>query len=301
MRIIDKTPLQDENGEINIIARIQGTLKYGLSWYGELEAQKVVIAQLDRMLEKGFVLIRNFTLPNSEIVIPIILIGAGGIWVIHITNAKGYFEAKGDQWNTVSNGRSQPARINLLNRVSQVARALQKYLDIHKFNLPVTVEPVLLASDPGAQIESVRPVARVVRSDALKQFAVSLTQARPVMSVGTIYELADQILDPSLRKSAKPEAEEQPASRARAIFNSSETSEEFNPADLGFEFSEEGAEQAVPVQPVPEQRKPQRPPTVAPAKSKLPLGMNRNQLILLSVMLVVECCVLIGFAFILFQ
>ena len=65
MKIIDKTALQDENGNINIIARVQGTLKYGLSWYQELEAQKTVITQLDRMLEKGFVLIRNYTLPNS--------------------------------------------------------------------------------------------------------------------------------------------------------------------------------------------------------------------------------------------
>jgi hypothetical protein len=302
MRIIDKTPLQDENGEINIIARIQGTLKYGLNWYGELEAQKLVIAQLDRLLEKGFVLIRNFTLPNSEIVIPIILIGAGGIWVLHVTNARGYFEAKGDQWNTVSNGRSQPARINLLSRVSQVARVFQKYLDINKFNLPVTVEPILLASDPGAQIESVRPVARVVRSDALKQFAASLIQARPVISVGAIYDLADQIIDPNLRKTAelqKPEPENQPAERARAIFNSSDTDEEFNPANLGFEFKEEGAEQPVPVQPVPEQHRPQRRP--APAKSGLILGMSRTQLIMLAVMLFVECCVLIGFAFLLFQ
>lgn len=303
MKIIDKTPLQDQNGEINIIARIQGTLKYGLNWYGELEAQKMVIAQLNRLLEKGFVLIRNFTLPNSEIVIPIILIGAGGVWVIHVTNAKGYFEAKGDQWNTISNGRSQPASINLLSRVSQVTRVFQKYLDIHKFNLPAPVEPVLVASDPGAQIESVRPVARVVRSDALKQFASSLVQARPLMSVGTIYELADQILDPKLRKSAeppKPEPENQPASRARAIFNSSETPGEFNPADLGFEFTEEETEQPVPVQSL-AQPTPQRQPTPSPAKSGLPLGMNRTQLILLSVMLLVECCVLIGFAFILFQ
>lgn len=303
MRIIDKTPLQDENGEINIIARIQGTLKYGLNWYGELEAQKMVIAQLDRLLEKGFVLIRNFTLPNSEIVIPIILIGAGGIWVIHVTNAKGYFEAKGDQWNTVSNGRSQPASINLLSRVSRVARVFQKYLDLNKFNLPVAVEPILLASDPGAQIESVRPVARVVRSDALKQFAASLIQARPVISVGAIYDLADQILDPSLRKTAepqKPEPENQPANRARAIFNSPNTDDVFNPANLGFEFEEEvGAEQPVPVQPVPEQRKPQQRP--APAKSGLILGMSRTQLIMLAVMLLVECCVLIGFAFLLFQ
>jgi hypothetical protein len=180
MKIIDKTPLQDENGDIGLIPRIQGTLKYGLNWYAELEAQKTVIAQLDRSLEKGFVLIRNFTLPNSEIVIPVILIGAGGIWVIYVTNAKGYFEAKGDQWNTISNGRSQPAKINLLSRTAQLTRVFQKYLEIHKFNLPVNPEPVLIASDPGAQIESMRPAARVVRSDAIRQFAASLLQARPV-------------------------------------------------------------------------------------------------------------------------
>ena len=82
MKIIDKTPLQDAKGQISLPARVQGTLKYGLNWYAELEAQKAAIAQLDRILEKGAVLIRNFTLPNSEIVIPLILISTGGISVI---------------------------------------------------------------------------------------------------------------------------------------------------------------------------------------------------------------------------
>ena len=130
MKIIDKTPLQDANGNISLVARIQGTLKYGLNWFAELEAQKAVIAQLDRSLEKGFVLIRNFTLPNSEIVIPIILIGAGGIWVIYVTKEKGSFEAKGDQWNTVNaDGKSMPASINLIDRVSKLSIVFQKYLE----------------------------------------------------------------------------------------------------------------------------------------------------------------------------
>ncbi len=71
MKLIDKTPLQDDKGNISFVARVQGTLKYGLNWSAELEAQKTVIAQLDRQLEKGFILIRNFTLPNSEIVLGI--------------------------------------------------------------------------------------------------------------------------------------------------------------------------------------------------------------------------------------
>jgi hypothetical protein len=300
MRIIDKTPLQDKNGEINIIARIQGTLKYGLNWYAEMQAQKAVIAQLDRLLEKGFVLIRNFTLPNSEIIIPTVLIGTGGIWVMYITNAKGYFEAKGDQWNIVSGGRPQPARINLIRRAGQLTRAFQKYLEIQKFDLPVTPEAVLIAADPGAQIESVRPAVRVVRSDAIKQFAASLMQARPAMPVGLIYDLADWIIDPSLRKhlQASAPAEDQAAARARAIFDASEPRGDFNPRDLGFAF-EDGTETPAEFEAQPA---PAREPPPAPSQIKRGLfGMSRLQTFVLAVMALIECCILTAFAFMLLQ
>ena len=49
MKIIDKTPLHDEKGQLSLIGQIQGRLKYGLSWPAELEAQKQVIDQLDRV------------------------------------------------------------------------------------------------------------------------------------------------------------------------------------------------------------------------------------------------------------
>lgn len=307
MKIIDKTPLQDEKGDISFTARIQGTLKYGFNWYAELEAQKTVIAQLDRALEKGFVLIRNFTLPNSEIVIPIILVGTGGIYVIYVTNEKGFFEAKGDQWNTVSNGKSQPARINFLSRVVQLSRAFQKYLEIQKFNLPAPVEPVLIASDPGAQIDSTRPVARVVRSDAIKQFSASLLQARPLMSSAVVYDLADQIIDPSLRREASPaaaaspkgESAERPVSRAQAIFNASDSSESFDPNDLGFAF-EEGIT-PVSLQAVPQNLREPNPARPLPASKPIPakgkiLGMTNTQAALLAGMFMIECCLLIGFA-----
>ena len=223
MKIIDKTPLQDANGNINIIARAQGTLKYGLSWFGELEAQKTVIAQLDRLLEKGFVLIRNFNLPNSEIVIPIILIGSGGIWVIYVTQVKGRFEAKGDQWNTINHNdeKSQPASINLISRVSQLTSAFQKYLKIQKIEMPNPVEAVLIAAEPGAHITSMRPKARVVMSDAIKPFANSLLQARPIWRTDFIYDLADRLVDPRPPMTLEPvapslpEAGQPPISPAR--------------------------------------------------------------------------------------
>ena len=137
MKIIDKTPFQTEKGEISLLDRLQGTLKYGFSWYPELAVQKNIIDQLDRALEKGFVLIRNLTLPGSEIVEPIILIGQGGIYVIYVTHLRGSYEAKGDQWNIEdNNGRSRPAPINLMSRVSRLAKVLIRYLQTQNIESP---------------------------------------------------------------------------------------------------------------------------------------------------------------------
>src|SRR5258706_1393869 len=300
MKIIDKTPLHDEKGQINFIGRIQGVLKYGLSWSAELDAQKNVLAQLDRILEKGFVLIRNFTLPNSEIVIPMILLGPGGVTVIYVTTVKGFFEAKGDQWNTLVNGQAQPASINLLNRVTRFARAVQVYLERQKIDLPGMVEPVLITADPGAHIESMRPAARVVMSDAVKQFGTSLLQARPVWRSDIAYSVADLIIDPRPPEAAVPiqqQPVEQPsgASRAQAIFNASEQAQPFDTNDLGFAFEEEGQDAS---QPAGEQ--PRASQAGRPQQRKI-LGMTTTQVTILAVMLLCQICILIGAGLILFK
>ena len=300
MKIIDKTPLQDASGNINPIARVQGTLKYGLSWFAELEAQKAVIAQLDRLLEKGFVLIRNFTLPNSEIVIPIILIGAGGVWVIYVTKEKGNFEAKGDQWNTLdNNGRAQPAPINFISRVSQLTTAFQKYLKIQKIEIPNPIEAVLIAADPGAQIESVRPIARVVRSDAIRQFTSTLVQARPVWRTDFIHELADRIIDPTPPAELEPVKAGSPESDLRSQGGFDEAGQDFNSGSLGFDFEDNSENPTLQIPNNAGQPSSAPRPRPAPAKKGL-LGLGNTQVILLAGMLLVECCVLIGFGVLLY-
>jgi hypothetical protein len=298
MKIIDKTSQQDANGNINIISRIRGTLKYGLSWSAELEAQKSVISQLERLLEKGFVLIRNFTLPNSEIVIPIVLIGTGGVWVVYITHVKGNFEAKGDQWNIVNNdGKALPAGINYIGRVAQLATVFQKFLKIQKVEMPNPVEPVLIASDPGAQIDSVRPMVRVVRSDAIKQFAGTLLQARPVWRTDFIHELADRIIDPTppdqLKTLTAIPAGQQAISRSAAL-----AEQDFNADELGFAF-DEGESQPATEDAVASGVPLPQAAGMPPAKKKF-LGLQDTQIILLAGMLIFEFCILFGFGIIIY-
>lgn len=292
MKIIDKTLQQDASGNIGLIPRIQATLKYGLNWYAELEAQKTVIAQLDRAFERGFVLIRNFTLPNSDIVIPIILLGAGGVWVIYVTNSKGNFEARGDEWNVVnSDGKSLPATINYITRTVQLATVFQKFLKIQKVEMPAPVEAVLIAADPGAQIESLRPVARVVRSDAIRQFAGSLIQARPVWRTDFIHQLAERILDPT------PPAE-LPVLTPSAVSSVSHNGAEPENAlanELGFAFEE--SEQQPPAAEAPVGGTAPLPQTAPkPAAKKKFMGLQDTQIILLVGMFLVELCILFGFA-----
>ena len=51
MKVIDKTPLLDEKGELGIKQRLQGILQFGFNWPNELQAQKAIINFFDRQLE----------------------------------------------------------------------------------------------------------------------------------------------------------------------------------------------------------------------------------------------------------
>jgi hypothetical protein len=306
MKIIDKTPFQNENGEFTLLQRVQGTIQHGLQWFPELEAQKTVMTQLEQVLEKGFTLIRNFTLTNSQIVEPLILIGPPGVFVISVTPLSGFYEAKGDQWNVVNGGRSSPAPINLLYRVGRLARALQVYLNRQGVVLPSVVEPVLIASSPAMHIESLRPIARVVMSDAIRQFAASLLQGRPMLRPEQVYDIADRIITPRPKETAPqpepaveaaPAAESTPAAqpqtptRARAIFHAADEAKPFDPADLSFAF-DENAESEVPAE-LRETSPSQRLPRVSGKRG----AFSARQWIMLGGMLLVECCVLAGFGY----
>lgn len=279
MRIIDKTPFQDAQGNIGVRTRVQGALKYGFNWHVELDAQNQTIAQLDRMLDKGFVVIRNFSLPDSDIVIPLTLLGPGTISVILASPVKGHFEAKGGEWNTLKNGTATPARRNLLDFVSKLSRAFQKYLQIHKIQVPVEIEPVLIITDPGAQIEAAQPSVRIVRSDAMRKFVNHLNQANPIMRAEDILKLADRILDPELHDSPPSIETGTSASSTASIAPLTNTgSPEIRPA----------------LNRAPAQQRQK------PAPQKKAPAVSRTQIILLAGLGLFECCLLVGGAIIFF-
>lgn len=315
MKIIDQTPLLDANGQLNLINRVQGMLKYGLSWPANLEAQKTVIAQMNKVIEKGYTLFRNQELGASQIIVPLIVIGNSGIYAMDATPLKGMYQARGDQWGTIANGQFVPAPINILSRTARLAKILQLYFERQGMKLAAPVEPVLLAANPGLHIESMRPAVRPVMSDAVDRFATSMLTARPIYSTAEVSEFVERLLHPRSSQQAQPVStpeeeafafrdetpfEETEPSRLQAILNSpkSDALIESGPSDdVSFALEDESSPTVMVSNPYPPGKTaPPRAESSPRAGKRRFLGMTIPQLFLLGILVLVEFAVLTGFA-----
>lgn len=309
MKLIDKTPLLDENGELGIKQRLQGILQYGFNWPNELQAQKAIINFFDRQLERGYTLIRNMTLGQSGITIPMILLGPAGIFAINITHLRGRYEAKGGSWNVESGDGYKPADVNLIQVTARMARALTAFIERQGVALPVNVEPVLIAAEPGLHIESVGAAVRVMMIDGIKPFVSSLSTVLPVLSPEAVHEFTERIINPrSPRKEPVTAQARQPqvlpeqdhpaeptVSRARAIFDASEDLKPFDPADFEFAMADEPAEEEIPsVQASGLAGSVQRP------RRRRILGMTPLQLTVIAALALALVCILGAFAYLVF-
>jgi hypothetical protein len=290
MKIIDKTPYIKEDGSVNILDRIQATLKYGLPWYDRIQAQAKIIPVLEKHLRGNFILMRNATLGGTDVELPLILVGPAGIFLINVITEKGVFRAKDDEWGKISGSQFVPAKINQVVRTSRMGQVLQVFLERAGLK-ELKVESILLSADPGTHVESVRPIVRVVMSDALDRLAASIAQARDNLSPEASAMIAQVILTgkaPRQAADAAPEPEAQPERPTYGFYEPDEASEP-NDGTLGeftFDDSEEkNAEESLAAQP----------PKRARKGSQRILGMTITQLTILAGILLVWLCIVIAF------
>lgn len=203
MQLIDHTPYLSENGEVSLGNQILAALKFGTDWYPEIKAQQIVIDSLSRGLARGYTLLRNFVLPGSNATIPLILVGPAGVSVIMVTNLKGTYQAKGDNWEVIEGGKSRSTRQNLMVLTSKMARAMQYYLKKLGVDLP-EVDAVLICADPGMHVESARPLVRVVMRDAIDHFVVTLNHTSSTLTGSMTQTIVKALTDP--RSIKQPDA-----------------------------------------------------------------------------------------------
>ncbi len=331
MKIIDQTPLIDEKGQLSLINRLKGMLTYGYSWPARLQAQQVIVDYLNRVLERGYVLIRNQELGKSKIVVPLLLIGSAGIYVIYPLHEKGFYRAQEKEWYFLGRADFEVAPINVLTIASRLAQAVQVFLERQGVKLAAPVEAVVMATDPGIYIESIRPVVRVVMFDAIERFAAGLLTARPLYTAIQVNDLVDHIEHPRpLRPARAPSAEETPppapteeeetataypfqpatASRLQTILHAPQSDQLIETAQERWEEEEPGGADWLSKEPAPKSalkdtsaptvfvRNPPPPETASaparPAPRRRLFGLTVPQLIVLAVLGLVELCVVIG-------
>lgn len=205
MKIIDHSTYVDEQGNISFSDRVRGTLKNGLSWYPEMQSQRTVIAHLARVLDNKFTLLRNIFLPEIGVQIPMVLVGPPGVRVLLSSPLRGIFRAKEETWLVHdSKGGFKQANPNLISRVLLLSRAVDTYLKQRGFGLP-EIESVVVLSNPGIHVDTVRPAARVILLDAIERFAATLLQAPIVLNGEDIKNISfmmshpgESIADPEL-------------------------------------------------------------------------------------------------------
>lgn len=295
MQIIDLTPNRDENGKVSLLGIVQGTLKYGFSYPKMLAAQDAIQSQLKKRLGSTFYLLRNVILPRSDILVPFILVGPAGVYVIQPTYQTGIYQARGAEWGVLDKERFKPAAINLLKKTANLTRAVQVYLRRQGIDLDA-INGVLMAADPGLHIESTRPIVRVLMYDAIPGFARSLSQERGLLSSAEAKTIVRRLQKP---RGADEKEDESEALQPEDFFTPSETPASddltqafaFNPEDKDAPAEEDASEP-----PIPPEIKP-RPKPKSPPPAQLPLGLTQQQWLLLIGMFVIEILIIFGFLF----
>jgi len=303
MKIIDKTPYLNKKGAIGPLERIQGTFALGTNWYADMKGQEEVMAALSKYLDSKFVLLRNPILPGTQDVrLPLVLSGPPGVFLLNVTNVRGMFRAKGEEWGVISIDHFKPVRPNLLTLTARYCQGLQMFLEKQGVMNMLTAEPILLATNPGMHVDTIRPLVRVVMVDALERFAVSIRDARALQSGEDAQLIIDRILEPKVTKKEAPAPVIPADQRQTPMYDPNERFKEQASAPV----AESGGEALVSSQveaapaPVKPAAAPAKPAKKKPAKSQGNINItNRQMAIIVGVFAFLVICliVLIAIAF----
>ncbi|HJS30034.1 MAG TPA: hypothetical protein VJ768_10455 [Anaerolineales bacterium] len=197
MIVKDFSTFLDDKGEVSLTERMRGSIKYGSTWYADVQSQDLVISRLQSALDDDYILLRNFNLPGLEVPIPITLLGPTGLQVIYTSSIKGIYQAKGELWLAMSSGarRFRESKPNLVNRCLLLAQAVMRHLERYEFG-GLNVDAVNVFTDPGIHVDTKNPATRIVMIDALDRYIASLPNAVSVLTAEKVQKITDVLVNP---------------------------------------------------------------------------------------------------------
>ena len=213
MRVINLSAKVTSDRRMDISGVFRKALKFD-DLTSDPAAENVVIETLQRLLDNQYVMLRSVPLDDPEVPVPLVLVGPPGVRVIYASSIKGVYRAKEESWEQMDD-RTQNfklARPNLLQRTSLMAKAVQAYLAARNFE-QADVDAVLIFTDPGIHVDTIRPAVRVVQADALDRFGAGLAQSPAFFDKETTQRIVNVLGGEQLaeREAAKTAAQMQDA------------------------------------------------------------------------------------------
>jgi len=195
MKILDYSSIPFEGGKLSLEDRIKGILRFGFSWVAEMKSQEVIVRYLSRVLDNKFTLLCNTTILDSSILIPLILIGPHGVTVMYNSAIKGVYRTKGETWTKLDNisRHYKPVKPNLVTRTTLMSRAIGTIFSSTGF--AVEPEGVLVFTNIGAHVDTLRPAVRVILVDALERFGARMMQAQPSFEMEEVQAFVNTITE----------------------------------------------------------------------------------------------------------
>ncbi len=276
MRLIDFSEKKTGNSPLQpLLDRIQEMLP----GQNERRAHQTMVGRFSRGLDNRFTLLHDVALAPGEAPIPYILVGASGLVVMDVSSEQGMFRAKDENWAEMNRATKsyQPSRRNFIKHTRALARKVNTYLEKQKRANPEAT-PVMIFLHPGVHIDSKSPAIRLIQIDGLERFIASQQASEEVLNATEVKLIVD-----ALEKASRP-----PEKAAQL-----EANEDFFGKDLGV---------APKPAPPPKVKEPavSKPPLITPpSELKLPkaadkLKFNKNQWVILSILLVLSILIFIG-------
>jgi hypothetical protein len=193
MKVLDYSPIPFDGGKLAFGDRIKGIIQFGFNWISEMKSQEIIIAHLNRILDKRFTLLRNVPLPDGGVTIPLILLGPHGVTVLYNSPLRGIFRVQGDSWEIMDSRMRnfKSSKPNLIRRTALMAQAFENF--IKQSGSEYGVDGVLVFTDPGIHVNAMRPGVRVILMDAIERFGAGFLSAEQIMTVEDVSMIRNSI------------------------------------------------------------------------------------------------------------
>ncbi len=218
MREYNLAPFWDaETQTENTLKRWLTILDYGWKWYQEYKAQAQFLEMLRPLLDKRFIVIRNYIWPEIEYPFPIILLGPPGVYLLYVTPLSGEFRIHEDRLVALGKGnKGAEVKPNLVRRTKLLGTVLEKFI-AERLGIEVPVETRLVFTAPAVYVDTVDPEVKPLLPDGVKGFAEGLLKSRERLTRLHIRRLADLFLQSPEEAETKAEKEKRRAQRSEIL------------------------------------------------------------------------------------